>query len=98
MRTSPRATQARPPVGRFVLALVFVAALGVSATGPAFGQGYERRWSAEHHRYWRERHAEHRWRAYPYYGAAPPVYAPPSVVYPPAPSLGIHLFFPLDIR
>ena len=104
MKTFTRATQARSTVGRFVLALIFAAVLGVSATGPAYGQGYDRRaWHAEHDRYWRERHAEHdrywrerhaerHWRTYPYYGYEaypPPIYAP---------SPGISLFFPFNIH
>jgi len=32
------------------------------------------------------------------YHYAQPVYVPPAVYYPPQPSLGISLFFPIDLR
>ncbi len=55
---------------------------------------HRERWRERHEeRRWRERHEERRWRAHQPYGYAAPLYTPPPVVYAPAPSPGINLFF-----
>jgi hypothetical protein len=83
-------------IGRILAAVAFVSAIGGLSAGPALGQ--ERGWHQEQQdrgRYQRDRHDYRRsHRVYrPVYAA--PVYAPPPVVYVPAPSAGVHLFFPL---
>lgn len=84
-------------IGKILAAVAFVSAIGGLSAGPAFGD--DRGWRQEQHdrgRYQqRDRHDNRRsHRVYrPAYVA--PVYAPPPVVYVPAPSVGVHLFFPL---
>ena len=91
-----RVKQVRSTAGKILLALVLASTIGGLSVGPALGQ--ERGWRHEqqdHGRYqrdWRDNRRSHR--VYrPVYPA--PVYAPPPVVYVPAPSAGVHLFFPL---
>jgi hypothetical protein len=96
-----RATHLRSAAGKILVAVALVSAIGGLSVGPAFGQ--DRGWRQEQQdrgRYERDRRDdrgrrdERGRRAYrPVYEA--PVYAPPPVVYAPAPSVGIHLFFPL---
>ena len=90
-----RATHLRSTAGKILVAAALVSAIGGLAVGPAFGQ--DRGWRQEqqdrgrHQRDWRDDRGRRAYR--PVYEA--PVYAPPPVVYAPAPSVGIHLFFPL---
>ena len=89
-------------VGKIVMALVFASAIGGIFIAPAFGrdndrrEGYQEQGRYEQGRYEQGRRRYQRRRRY-YPG---PVYAPPPVVYSPAPyqSPGISLFFPFDIR
>ena len=96
-----------PTFGKVMMGLALASALGSASIAPAFAddndghrdngwhKGEQR---AEHHKrdqrneryYYRDRYA-------PYYYSAP-VYVPPPVYYAPQPSLGISLFFPLDLR
>ncbi len=88
MRTSnTQARKFRSTVGKVVMALVFALMIGSIAIAPAFARDNGRR---EHGRY------EHGRRGY----YPQPVYAPPPVVYAPAPyqSPGISLVFPIHIR
>jgi hypothetical protein len=83
-------------IGKILAAVALVSAIGGLSAGPALGQ--DRGWRQEQQdrgRYERDRHDYRRsHRVYrPVYAA--PVYAPPPVVYVPAPSAGVHLFFPL---
>lgn len=86
-------------IGRILAAVALVSAIGGLSAGPALGQDHGwRQERQDHGRYQRDRHDDRRRRAYrPAYGRAyaAPVYAPPPVVYVPAPSAGVHLFFPL---
>ena len=88
---------------RTLLAVALASAIGGFSAGPALGDqrgwGHEQRNRAQ---YERDRRADRRdnWREdrrrYGYRPvSAPPVYAPPPVVYVPAPSHGISIFFPL---
>lgn len=93
------ARNARPILGKLVLALACAGVLGLSAA-PAFAQNHNGRdnhgnngrhgnngWHNGHDRNWRG------------HGYQPqPVYVPPPVYYPPQPSPGISLFLPLNIR
>ena len=83
-------------IGKILAAVALVSAIGGLSAGPALGE--DRGWRQEQQdrgRYQRDRHDYRRsHRVYrPVYAA--PVYAPPPVVYVPAPSAGVHLFFPL---
>jgi hypothetical protein len=81
-------------VVKIVMALVFASMIGGISTAPAFGKGNDRRGGHEE----RGRPERGRGGGYGYYPA--PVYAPPPVVYAPAPyqSPGISLVFPIHIR
>ena len=101
MRSSNRGVKnPRSTMGRILMALVLVFAIGaVSMAPPAFGREHR-----GHH--WR--HYGHRpygyyygypYRPYGYYYYPPPAYAPPPVVYaPPPPPPGVTFVFPLRIR
>ena len=83
-------------IGKILAAVALVSAIGGLSAAPALGQDHG--WRQEQHdrgRYERDRRDNRRsHRVYrPVYVA--PVYAPPPVVYVPAPSVGVHLFFPL---
>lgn len=84
-------------IGKILAAVVLVSAIGGLSAGPALGQdrGWRQEQQHDRGRYQRDRHDNRRsHRVYrPVYAA--PVYAPPPVVYVPAPSAGVHLFFPL---
>lgn len=98
--STTRITNVRSTAGTLLLAVALASAIGGLSAGPALGQDHG--WRQERHdrdRYQRDQYRhdrrDHRGRrAYrPAYEA--PVYAPPPIVYVPAPSTGIHLFFPL---
>ena len=91
-------------VGRIMMALVFASMIGGILVTPAFaddhgrGRGHQERGRGPHGYY-----RGHRPYGYGYGYPAPvyaPVYAPPPVVYAPAPyqSPGISLVFPIHIR
>jgi hypothetical protein len=107
MKTSTK--QARnflPTIGRLALAITLGSAIGSLCVTPAFGQRNDDRPGfrdngarhvenrGDRDRNFRERRPMYR---HPYHYAAP-VYAPPPVYYPPRPSPGFSLFFPLDVR
>jgi hypothetical protein len=71
-------------IGRILLVLASASMIGSLSVGPAFGE--ERH---DDRGRGRDRHDDRSRRDYR------PVYAPPPVVYVPAPSPGISLFFPL---
>lgn len=95
MKTSKtQAGSLRPAIGRIAAAVVIAAVTGSMFATPAFARRDDHRRGGEWH--------GHRGGgvvigAYPY-GYAQPVYAPPPVYYPPQPSPGISLFFPLNVR
>jgi hypothetical protein len=90
-------------VSKVVMATVFVSMIGGVYIAPAFGKdGDDRRGYNHQGRYQQGRyehgHYEHgRYVPHTYYYPQP-VYAPPPVVYVPAPSPGISLVFPVHIR
>ncbi|HMH17854.1 MAG TPA: hypothetical protein VK572_06865 [Burkholderiales bacterium] len=103
MKTSTKqARNFRPALGRTALALTLVSVMGALSV-PAFGDdrnghrdnGFR---NGDHRGDFRGRgpvyHPAYR---HPYRYAAP-VYAPAPVYYPPRPSPGFSLFFPLDVR
>ena len=90
----------RPILGRTALALTLVSVMGGLAM-PAFGDDREEHRdnglrNGERHADRDFRRPVHRVYRRPYRYA--PVYAPAPVYYPPRPSPGISLFFPLDVR
>ena len=88
--SNTRVKPCRSIMGTLVRVLTFAVVIGGIALVPARGQERERRHGQEEHgRRERERHDERGRQAYSPYG----YYAPPPVVYPPAPSPGINLFF-----
>jgi hypothetical protein len=100
MRTSnTRAKKFSSTVGKIVMALVFASTIGGISIAPAFGKDKD---NDRREGYREQGRDEHGRRAYQpprrYYSA--PVYAPPPVVYAPAPyqSPGISLVFPINIR
>jgi hypothetical protein len=108
MKTSTK--QARnfgPIISRITTALAVVSAVGGLSIAPAFGDNEGREGDRDNSARNSERHGDRNWRErgpayrpgypHPYYYSAP-VYAPPTVYYPPQPSPGISLFFPLDVR
>ena len=90
-------------VGKIVMAIVFVSMIGGIYIAPAFGKGgddrrgYNQRGRYEQGRYEHGYYARGRYVPRTYYHPQP-VYAPPPVVYVPAPSPGISLVFPIRIR
>jgi hypothetical protein len=95
-----RAKHVRSTAGKILAAVALVSAIGGLSVGPALGQ--DRGWRQEqgdrgrHQRDWRDDRGRRVYRrAYAPRVYAAPVYAPPPVVYVPAPSPGVHLFFPL---
>jgi hypothetical protein len=106
MRTSNTcARKFRSTVGKIVMALVLASMIGALSIAPAFGRddgrrgGYHGHGRYGHGRY--EYQSRGYYRGYRPYGYSPaPVYAPPPVIYAPAPyeSPGIRLVFPIRIR
>ena len=100
-----RSGSLRSPGIRFGIALAVAAALGAMA--PAFADHHDRGDHGDrgdrgdrggHDRgHWRHGYDRRDWRGNGYYEPAE-VYAPPPVYYPPEPSPGISLFFPVHIR
>jgi hypothetical protein len=93
-----RTKNVRAIAGKMLLAVALASALGGLSVGPALGDDRDwrreqqnRAWQQEQERarYERYRRDYHRRQVYR------PIYAPPPVVYAPAPSPGISLFFPL---
>jgi hypothetical protein len=84
-------------IGKILAVVALVSAIGGLSMGSALGQ--DRGWRQEqqdrgrHERDWRDHRGRREYRPAPRVYA--PVYAPPPVVYVPAPSVGVHLFFPL---
>jgi len=91
-------TQARsigPAVGRIVMALVCALMIGGTFIAPAYADDHGRSEGYQHRKYKKSRQVYHPPRRHYYYSE--PVYAPPPVVYVPAPymSPGISIVFPL---
>jgi len=87
--------------------VLILASVGTMTVGPAFAEGYyqgrhdEGRHDGryyDHHRGWRQGYDRRDWRGGPEYEPYQEVYAPPPVYYPPEPSPGVNLFFPIRIR
>jgi hypothetical protein len=107
MKTSTKqARNFRPTLGRIALALTLVSVMGALSI-PAFGD--DRNGRRDNGVRDGDRHGDRNFdrnrggRGYgPRYGHpyryAAPVYAPAPVYYPPRPSPGFNLFFPLDVR
>lgn len=95
----------RPILGRTALALTLVSVMG-GLSVPAFGDDRdEHRGNGVRNgdRGDRNFDRDRGWRGYGHryphpYRYAAPVYAPAPIYYPPQPSPGFSLFFPLDIR
>ncbi len=110
MKTSiKQARNFRPTLGRIAMALTLVSVVGGLSMTPALGKDNDDRrghrdngWHNDNRhdnrhddRYWREHQRVYRpVYAHPY---SAPVYVP-APYYPPQPSPGVSLFFPLDIR
>ncbi|MDP9143202.1 MAG: hypothetical protein M3N43_00615 [Actinomycetota bacterium] len=102
-----RARNVRATAGKMLLAVALASTLGGLCAGPALADDRDRRheqqnrawhrqqqqraWQQEQARarYERDRRDYHRRQTYR------PVYVPPPIVYAPAPSPGISIFFPL---
>jgi uncharacterized protein HemX len=93
-----RAKNVRATAGKMLLAVALASALGGLSVGLELGDDRDRRQEQQNRarqqeqeraRYERDRRDFHRRQTYR------PVYVPPPVVYAPAPSPGISLFFPL---
>jgi hypothetical protein len=100
MRTSnTQASKFKSTVGKIVMALVFVSMIGAISIAPAFARDNGRGHGGGYHgRGYGRGYGYGVYQPYGYYPA--PVYAPPPVVYAPAPymSPGINLVFPIRIR
>jgi hypothetical protein len=109
--TTQQARTFRPTFGRTAMALAVASVIGGLSMAPAFGDNDDRRGHRDNGRHNGDRHADRHgdrnWRErgpgyrpmYPHpYVYAAPVYAPPPIYYPPQPSPGISLFFPLEVR
>jgi hypothetical protein len=104
MKTSTKqARKFRPTIGEIAMALTLVSIVGSLAMTSVFGRDNDdRRDHRDNGRHNAERH-DRNWRepayrpVYPHHYSAP-VYVPAPVYYPPRPSPGISLFFPLDVR
>ena len=80
--------------------LALAAMLGGTVLSPAFADDRGRGGHGDrggYHGHWRHGYDRRDWRGNGYYEPAE-VYAPPPVYYPPQPSPGISLFFPVHIR
>jgi hypothetical protein len=94
-------------IGKMLLAVALASTLGALCAGPALGDDRDRRqdrqnraWHRQQqHRAWQQQQARAQYerdrRAYHRRQTYRPVYVPPPVVYAPAPSPGISIFFPL---
>lgn len=97
--------------GRAGAASALLLMIGGMAMSPAFADhgrghgdhgdrgdrgGYDRGYDRGHG-HWRHGYDRHDWRGGPAYEPYP-VYAPAPVYYPPEPSAGVSLFFPIHIR
>jgi hypothetical protein len=91
-----RCRSSRSTIGKLGLVLL-LASIGTMTVGPAFAQGYYQG-RHDHHRGWRHGYDRRDWRGAPEYEPYQEVYAPPPVYYPPQPSPGVNLFFPIRIR
>jgi hypothetical protein len=80
---------------RTLIAVAATALISASAIAPAYADEH---WRRHHEREWREEQArrDYEWRIH--HGYAPYYASPPPVVYAPAPSPGINLIVPLNIR
>jgi hypothetical protein len=87
---------ARPILGKLVLALICATALGGMAATPAFARDDHRDDHRNDHR--NDGRHDRNWHGNGYGYQSQPVYVPPPVYYAPRPSPGISLFLPLNIR
>ena len=103
--STKRSGSLRSPGIRFGIALAVAGVLGAMAMSPAYADdhgrgdrgdrgGHDRGYDRGH---WRHGYDRGDWRGNGYYEPYQ-VYAPPPVYYPPQPSPGISLFFPVHIR
>ena len=90
----------RSVVGKLVIGLVFAAIVGGIDALPALGDDHERQGKHDNGRYEQKGRGhdrarfEHGRRDNRSYGYSERVYAPPPVVYAPAPAPGINIFLP----
>lgn len=99
----PRVIEMKTSNRKIAVALALATVVGSTSVTLALSKGHDDR--GEHHdKGWHKgwQHEEHRYRPVrqerePYHYAQP-VYVPPPVYYPPHPSLGVSLFFPIDLR
>ena len=93
-----RARNVRATAGRMLLAVALASTLGGLCVGPALADDRDRR-HEQQNRAWQQEQARARYerdrRDYHRRQTFRPVYLPPPVVYAPAPSPGISIFFPL---
>lgn len=81
--------------GKILVALAVASMIGGLSIGTALADNHDRRQEQQNReRYERDRHDNRGWRDNRGWHAYRPVYAPPPVVYAPAPSPGISVFFP----
>lgn len=106
MKTSNKGVRKFPlTICKIMMALVFIALIGVTIIEPAFARDYRGRGYYDHGRrgyydHGRRGYYDHGRRGYYHPGYRAPFYPPPPVVYEPYPyqSPGISLIFPIRIR
>jgi hypothetical protein len=99
--STKRSGKLRYTVVKLGVGLALAAMFGGIVSSPAFagdrGRGGDRGGRGDYHGHWRHGYDRRDWRGNGYYEPAE-VYAPPPVYYPPQPSPGVSLFFPVHIR
>ena len=86
--------------GRLAAGFMLLCVIGGMTTCPLLADDHGHRGGHDrgHDRgHWRHGYDRHDWRGRPEYEPYQ-VYAPPPVYYPPQPSSGVSLFFPIHIR
>jgi hypothetical protein len=95
--STTRGSGFRPSFKRLGIAFALASLLGSMAMAPASADGYHGHRGGYSHGYRHGGYGRRDWRGGAYYQPYD-VYAPPPVYYPPQPSPGVSLFFPIRIR